>query len=271
MSDYDKIEQVLLDRIKSLADEFAEIKREFNDPTLNPDTYVELSTSLGELEEKCHKLEEQSKSKSAIENVIAQAIRTRNELLLNEFNFYKNEVQRINHGQNDLKIEIVFKGDRVTFKEDMKQFFKGTSITDTKYQAMCTEFSDFTALMEDYILHRGEKLHAILTASEYAKIVQKLETSYPDLIQHQVKNRVDIYYHGKLLQQHSIGQRASALILFILTQSDNDVILIDQPEDDLDNKIIYDEIIRAKVSHKRKAHLRHPILLHRQRHAYMIH
>ena len=96
---------------------------------------------------KCHKLEEQSKSKSAIENVIAQAIRTRNELLLNEFNFYKNEVQRINHGQNDLKIEIVFKGDRVTFKEDMKQFFKGTSITDTKYQAMCTEFSDFTALM----------------------------------------------------------------------------------------------------------------------------
>ncbi len=250
MSDYDKIGQVLLDRIKSLADEFAEIKREFNDPTLNPDTYVELSTSLGELEEKCHKLEEQSKSKSAIENVIAQAIRTRNELLLNEFNFYKNEVQRINHGQNDLKIEIVFKGDRVTFKEEMKQFFKGTSITDTKYQAMCTEFSDFTALMEDYILHRGEKLHAILTASEYAKIVQKLETSYPDLIQHQVKNRVDIYYHGKLLQQHSIGQRASALILFILTQSDNDVILIDQPEDDLDNKIIYDEIIRAILSTK---------------------
>ena len=36
MSDYDKIEQVLLDRIKSLADEFAEIKREFNDPTLLP-------------------------------------------------------------------------------------------------------------------------------------------------------------------------------------------------------------------------------------------
>ena len=49
MSDYDKIEQVLLDRIKSLADEFAEIKREFNDPTLNPDTYVELSTSLGKV------------------------------------------------------------------------------------------------------------------------------------------------------------------------------------------------------------------------------
>lgn len=245
MIDYDRIEQVLIDRIKSLSDEFAEIKREFNDPALNPDTYVEFAALLGKLKEECCQLEEKSKSKSAIETVIAQAIRARNDILLNEFNFYKNEVERINQGQNDLKIEILFKGDRVTFKEDMKQFFRGSGITDTKYQTMCTEFSDFTALIEDCVLYKGKKLRTILTESEYGKIVQKIETSYSDLIQHQVKNSVDIYYHGKLLQQHSIGQRASALILFILTQRDNDVILIDQPEDDLDNKIIYDEIIRA--------------------------
>lgn len=59
-----------------------------------------------------------------------------------------------------------------------------------------------------------------------------------------------IYYHGKLLRHHSIGQRASALILFILMQSNNDIILIDQPEDDLDNKIIYDEVITAIVKKK---------------------
>lgn len=46
-----------------------------------------------------------------------------------------------------------------------------------------------------------------------------------------------------MLEQHSIGQRASALILFVLTQEDNDLIIIDQPEDDLDNQIIYDEVI----------------------------
>ena len=61
----------------------------------------------------------------------------------------------------------------------------------------------------------------------------------------QVENKVDIYNHGKLLRQHSIGQRVSALILFILTQDDNDIIFIDQPEDDLDNKVIYDEVITA--------------------------
>lgn len=64
------------------------------------------------------------------------------------------------------------------------------------------------------------------------------------------KYKVDIYYHGKLLRQHSIGQRASALILFILTQDNNDIIFIDQPEDDLDNKVIYDEVITAIVQKK---------------------
>ena len=35
-------------------------------------------------------------------------------------------------------------------------------------------------------------------------------------------------------------------------QSDNDIILIDQPEDDLDNKIIYDEVITAIKKKKQK-------------------
>ena len=43
--------------------------------------------------------------------------------------------------------------------------------------------------------------------------------------------------------KHSIGQRASALVLFILSQKDNNLIIIDQPEDDLDNQVIYHEII----------------------------
>ncbi len=41
-----------------------------------------------------------------------------------------------------------------------------------------------------------------------------------------------------------MGQRASALILFVLSQRENDVIIIDQPEDDLDNQTIYEDVIK---------------------------
>ena len=79
-----------------------------------------------------------------------------------------------------------------------------------------------------------------------------MQDQYSDLLKNQVPNKVEIYYHEKLLRHHSIGQRASALILFILMQSDNDIILIDQPEDDLDNKIIYDEVITAIAEKKQE-------------------
>ncbi len=46
------------------------------------------------------------------------------------------------------------------------------------------------------------------------------------------------------MQHHSLGQRASALILFILNQRENDIIIIDQPEDDLDNQTIYEDVIK---------------------------
>ncbi len=46
------------------------------------------------------------------------------------------------------------------------------------------------------------------------------------------------------MQHHSLGQRASALILFVLSQRESDLIIIDQPEDDLDNQTIYEDVIK---------------------------
>jgi ABC-type bacteriocin/lantibiotic exporter with double-glycine peptidase domain len=54
------------------------------------------------------------------------------------------------------------------------------------------------------------------------------------------------------LTKHSLGQRSSALIIFILTQQDNDIIVIDQPEDDLDNQTIYNEVIKELIKLKNK-------------------
>lgn len=166
------------------------------------------------------------------------------------FNAYKGEIQKINESQSELKITIDFKGDREDFKSEMKKDFKGSKISDVKYQSLCNTFRDYVELIEDWILYDGEKIRKIITNSEYAKLDEKLQNQYSELLQKQVQNKVEIYYHGKLLRHHSIGQRASALILFILMQSNNDIILIDQPEDDLDNKIIYDEVITAIVKKK---------------------
>ena len=240
----------LKERTDSLADEFAEIKREIKDETLDVDSFVKMTAVLQKTKEKLKQLSEEASSKSKIEASFTKAARERNDALLTTYNAYKAETERINQNQTELRIEITFKGDREGFKSQLKNDFKGTGISDTKYQAICDAFTDYAAIIEDWIIYDGNKLQSIVTSGEYAKLEDKLRNQYEELLSRQVENKVDIYYHGKLLRQHSIGQRASALILFILTQDDNDIIFIDQPEDDLDNKVIYDEVITAIVQKK---------------------
>lgn len=240
----------LKERTDSLADEFAEIKREIKDETLDVDSFVKMTAELQKTKEKLKQLSEEASSKSKIEASFTKATRERNDALLTTYNAYKAETERINQNQTELRIEITFKGDREGFKSQLKNDFKGTGISDTKYQAICDAFTDYVAIIEDWIIHDGNTLKSIVTSGEYVKLEDKLRNQYEELLSRQVENKVDIYYHGKLLRQHSIGQRASALILFILTQDDNDIIFIDQPEDDLDNKVIYDEVITAIAQKK---------------------
>lgn len=248
--EFETVMKNLTNRIDSLADEFAEIKREINDESLDVDAFVTMTADLERYKNQLKALEEKATSRAKIEMAFKKAARERNEILLTLFKAYKTEVERINGSQNELKIQIEFKGDRETFKNQLKSDFRGTSISDAKYQVISEKFNDYVAIVEDWILNGGKEMQTIISSSEYAKLSVKLQEQYSDLIKRQVMNKVEIYYHEKLLRHHSIGQRASALILFILAQSDNDIILIDQPEDDLDNKIIYDEVISSIVKKK---------------------
>jgi len=236
--------------VTALADEFAEIKREIKDETLDADTFVQLTAEMEKAKERLRQLREKSRTKAAIEKAFKKAERQRNDILLQLFQAYQLETERINQIQSELRIVIAFKGDKEGFKSRLKGDFRGTGISETKYQIISDTFTDYVALVEDWILADGKTLRSILTVSEYSKLEEKLREQYAELLAFQVQNKVEIYYHDKLLKQHSIGQRASALILFILTQDNNDVIFIDQPEDDLDNKVIYDEVISAIAKKK---------------------
>lgn len=236
---------VLSEQITTLSDEFAVIKREINDESLDADTFIQLTADMERIKENIRQLEEKLKKKKAIETSFSKAARLRNDALQKLYQAYQDETDRINNNQNELRIEITFKGDREGFKARLKSDLRGSGISDGRYQIISEKFSDYVALVEDWILADGKKLRSILGTSEYSKLDAKLNEQYAELLNYQVKNKVDIYYHGKLLRKHSLGQRASALILFILSQNTNDIILIDQPEDDLDNKVIYDEVINA--------------------------
>ncbi|MWK60559.1 hypothetical protein GO594_31805, partial [Pseudomonas otitidis] len=101
-------------------DEFAEIKREIQDDTLDLDRFVKMTEELEKYKENLQQLEERAKSKKQLESAFRKAVRERNDILLEQFNAYKLEIQKINESQSELKISIDFKGDRDNFKSQMK-------------------------------------------------------------------------------------------------------------------------------------------------------
>lgn len=238
-------------KLEFLKEEFARIKREINDETLDADSFVKYKNELDEVKENIKSLSKKNNSRKLFISNIQKSIRERNKILKEIFEKYEKEIKKINESQNELQIKIEFKGNKDKFIADLKGNFKGTGIKEEKFRLLSDKFSDFVSIISDCILNNSKEIRSILTDNEAAKLYDKIKNNYFELIKKTCPDLVEIYYHNKLLEQHSMGQRASALILFILTQEESDLIIIDQPEDDLDNQIIYQEVINT-IKKKKK-------------------
>lgn len=237
-----KIENVIKTvnaKSEDMSEEFAKIKREINSDTLNPDMFLSLtriiSTSKIKIEEINKQIAKQKNQKDNLSSKFGEL----NELWLQEFNILKDETNKINNANSNLSISIEFKKQKESFKSKLKDTFRGTGIRETTYDTIVNEFADFIEI------YRNEsKTEQIVGTNMFGTFMNRFKENAADLLTFRVKDKVVINYKGKELDKHSLGQRASALILFLLAQKDNDILIIDQPEDDLDNQTIYDEVIK---------------------------
>jgi hypothetical protein len=242
---FEKLRENLDSIINSLKENFAELKREIQDDTLDPDSFVKYSKELDKNTTQITKLRRILDSENTVFSEFKSAIRKRNDLLKQIYDEYCTAINRINKAQTGLNITITFKGNKNIFIGQLKEAFKGTRLTENKYTSMSEKFSDFVAILEDYFVNDRKYLKELLSESELTNVGQKLKENFEKYASWTTPNLVEFFYHGQPLNKHSLGQRASALILFILSQQDNDIIIIDQPEDDLDNKTIYNEFIKT--------------------------
>ena len=248
-SDIDKLEELQNDlkkAIDELKEEFAEIRRELSGAQLDLDidAYTkyqgEMDSTKREIAAKEIKLGHIEPLQKEIMGLIAR----RTEILRDNYIRYKSEIEKVNATQHELQLSIEFKGDKKAFVEQLREQFSGTNLNGNKYQEIASAFPDIVAIIEDVTLLKGEKLKPMLTEKQFLAVEERINENYKKYISLKTADLVEIKYHGKALSRHSTGQRASALALFILAQNDNDVIIIDQPEDDLDNQVIYSEFIK---------------------------
>jgi predicted ATPase len=224
---------------EGLKEEFAKIKREINTDTINPDNFLNLNRQIETALLKLKEIEKSEKRRSDLQTNLLERLTELDNLWLEEYNVLNKEVKRINEAESKISIEVDFKGRRDKLTDKMKQVFRGSGIRETAYQEIEEAYKDFIQIYRD-----SSKLDDILNQNHVVDFKRRFFENLDDLLTFKVENKIVIQYNGKSLDKHSLGQRASALILFLLAQKENDVLIIDQPEDDLDNQTIYDEVIK---------------------------
>ena len=239
-TDFQAIIGELQQRREQLKEEFASIRREINQPQINPDNFSRLSAELKTIELKLKEIERADQKKQLLESKLKTSLTELANLWHEEYTFMKGEIEHFNGSSEHLKIEIAYQGRKDRFKENIKQQFRGTRIQENKYDEIAEKYPNYIE-----ISNKLDEIKSILSDAAYAGFKERFEEKLQELLTFRVEDKFTIKYHDRPLSEHSLGQRASALILFLLAQKDSSLIIIDQPEDDLDNQTIYQDVIKV--------------------------
>jgi hypothetical protein len=232
-------------RRETLKDDFAAIERKLSEQlkqsgsvSVRPDDFVKLNAELQKAKLALSEIAKSRAKKDSLRDELLRELKRLSELWHQEFREIESEIKKLNDSQSALKIIPLYKGDKVAFLKEMQAAFKGSKLRETTLKTVLDQRADFISVYE--------ALDTICVGlGESGDVFRRyFNESKAPLLTWQVPNLFQIEYHGKELREHSLGQRASALILFILSQRDNDVIVIDQPEDDLDNQTIFEDVIK---------------------------
>ena len=231
---------------ENLKEEFAKIERQLADDlkqdgvqTIHLSEFGELQKTVEQATQMLQELAKERDTRVELENELEEEQTRLNKLLHKEFMVIKSKLDTINKDHSSIRIEVEFKGDKEAFASYMKDIFQGSGLREARIRNLVNNYDDFGDMRQAWENLKGE-LGNVFSAFE-----QFFEENLETLLTWQVPNRFVINYRDKELKYHSLGQRASALILFVLSQKENSVFIIDQPEDDLDNQTIYEDVIQA--------------------------
>ena len=236
-----ELHRKLLEKKETLKEEFAKIKREIDIPNVNPDDFLKFNRTIETSKLKLVEIDKSEKKKTELTKSLNDRIAELNQLWHKEYQILEKEVSRINEYENSLSISVTYKGRNDIFRDKLQQVFKGSGLRTATYDAIQEDYKDFIEIYRD-LANVGSKLN--ISDTLVAELKKRINDNLEELLTFRIDDSFTIKYNEKPLKDHSLGQRATALILFLLAQKETDVLIIDQPEDDLDNQTIYEDVIK---------------------------
>jgi len=235
--------------------EFQKIKKELGEKKLEPDRLEKLTREKARLlpviEELTRLEKEIEKMESNREELKDKIGKKRHRI----FDIRKEQLNKINDNlKGRLKIEIKYEEEKTKFNENMTDLLKGSRVLNDAITLLIEPPSKKVVdgiLLSKYIKESEQKFQEDfgLTTTMATRILEwfkdseklyKLETFFPE---DKIEILLKVNEEYKIIDKLSVGQKATALLLLLFAQGDR-ILVLDQPEEDLDNRFIYEDVVK---------------------------
>jgi predicted ATPase len=181
------------------------------------------------------------------------------DLLTRRNRLYQSQEEYINKKMNSLGSEINLSCKLVYDQKDSKLFdYINRSYTNSNIRSLfdeesgCVNYNYLPAFFANLTKIENKKLIFKDRTEQPLKERSNLESVFSSLIEDHFYITYDVMYKGDNLLKMSPGKKGTVLlILFLELSSSENPILIDQPEDNLDNRTIYDLLCKMIKTKKK--------------------
>lgn len=243
-------------------EEINNIKKELSKRSLSADKFENLIKGKDFI---MHKLKEYEKYEAQLveieekrKNLKKELSETRHKL----FEIRRNRIENINHLLGGrIKINVEYEMNKSSFADRFRELLRGSNVQSSTIDAIINnEKIQVDGIELSRIIQEGKQtlqesfgLTDAMTTRIYECFQDKeklfsLETFFPE-------DKISIYLKVddkyKEFEKLSAGQKSTALLILLLNDEKR-ILIIDQPEEDLDNRFIYDDVVKILRGLKRK-------------------
>lgn len=233
----------------------------------DPAAYGELVQRRQTIEQRLKELEERKQQvaelKKQADESLKRLLEIRKELTGSRRKFLKNVLSE----NRFVKIRVIPYGSRETVEEEFRrliqreggEFEKDIGSPDGEgLLSKLYENADNGDMIEENLANIKDEIKKIMRQAETTSLKDQRFATHIKRLPAEVIDRLDLWFpedslevqysttgdgqHFRSIQEGSPGQKTAALLAFLLSYGEEPLIL-DQPEDDLDNHLIYDLIV----------------------------
>jgi hypothetical protein len=231
-----------------LKQEVAELQKTLNEPQLDLELFRKKKARLEQLTKLLAAGTQRAKTEQTARDLLGAAVNKLHDFWRERFTEREAEVRRLESElPQDIRLQTAFKGKRRAFGEFLRSKFRGSGLQAASYDSMEEAFVDGRELYQSRALLEVETK---LSENAAVKVRSTLLEHLADFLTFRTPDETTILFDKKPLGEYSLGQRATVILHILMHLQRHPVILIDQPEDDLDNETLYSHFIRQLLDRK---------------------